>query len=81
MIIPVEKNKEIKGVIGMTISFGCAIITVLIEAGEIYAILAGLGGLLAGTATAYYYYQKALLIRDVRRRTKTEVDEKKQENL
>jgi hypothetical protein len=78
MTISVE---ELKGLIGMTISFACAIVAMLIEAGEIYTILAGLGGLLAGSATAFYYYQKAMLIREVRRKAKLEVAEKKQKNL
>lgn len=69
--------EELRGLIGMTISFACAIITMLIEASEIYAILAGLGGLLAGSATSFYYYQKAMLIREVRRKTKLGLTEKK----
>jgi hypothetical protein len=78
MTIAIE---ELRGLIGMTISFACAIVAMLIEAGEIYTILAGLGGLLAGSATSYYYFQKALLIRDVRRKAKLELAEKKQKNL
>ena len=73
--------EELRGLIGMTISFACAIITMLIEASEIYAILAGLGGLLAGSATSFYYYQKAMLIREVRRKQKLELAEKKQKKL
>jgi len=71
--------EELRGLIGMTISFACAIVTVLVETSEIYTILAGLGGFLAGSATAYYYYQKALLIRDARR--KSELARKETKNL
>jgi hypothetical protein len=73
--------EELRGLIGMTISFACAIVTMLIEASEIYAILAGLGGFLAGSATSFYYYQKAMFIREVRRRTQLALAEKKQKNL
>jgi len=73
--------EELRGLIGMTISFACAIVTMLIETSEIYAILAGLGGLLAGSATSFYYYQKAMLIREVRRKQKLELAEKKQKKL
>jgi len=67
MTISVE---ELKGLFGMTVSFACAIVTMIIEAGELYSILAGFGGLLAGLGTSYYYLQKALFIREVRRKSK-----------
>lgn len=54
---------EIHGWLGTSFTTSCMTYVMLTDGATFYSVLAGLGALFAGSGTAYYYIQKAKLIR------------------